>query len=95
MQTKQILEILQHLCVDNENIAYEKLCQLFNSETDQGRNMELYNNLLKKSIQVIASTFKKRMAANLQNNRSGLLLPLSQQPNYQKDFELITWLIIK
>ena len=51
--------------------------------------------LLKKSIQVIASTFKKRMAANLQNDRGALLLPQSQQPNYEKDFELITWLIIK
>lgn len=94
VQTKQILEIFQHLCVGKDTV-YEELCQLFNSETDQGRNMEFYNNLLRKSIQVIASTFKKRMAANLQNDRSALLLPQSQQPNYQKDFELITWLIIK
>ncbi|MEO8399662.1 MAG: ATP-dependent helicase, partial [Ignavibacteriaceae bacterium] len=94
VQTKQILEIFQQLCLGKDTV-YEKLCQLFNSETDQGRNMELYSNLLKKSIQVIASTFKKRMAADLQNDRGGLLLPQSRQPNYEKDFELISWLIIK
>ncbi len=94
MQTKQILEIYQHLCIGKESV-YEELCNLFNSETDQGRDMKVYNELLKKSIHTISATFKKRMAANLQNNRSGLLLPQSQQPNYEKDFELVTWLIIK
>lgn len=94
VQTKQILEIMQHLCAGKETV-YEELCQLFNSETDQGRSMAFYDRLLKKSIQVIASTFKKRMAASLQNDRGALLLPQTQQPNYEKDFELISWLIIK
>lgn len=94
VQTKQILEILQHLCVGKESV-YEELCQLFNSETDQGRDMDFYSKLLKQSIQVIAATFKKRMAANLQSDRGALLLPQAHQPKYEKDFELVTWLIIK
>ena len=35
------------------------------------------------------------MASGLQTDRGGLLVPQKQQPNYEKDFELITWLIIK
>lgn len=94
VQTKQILEIYQHLCSGKENV-YDELCQLFNSETDQGRNMQLYNELLRKAVLAIASTFRKRMVARLQIDRGGLLLPQSQQPSYEKDFDLITWLIIK
>lgn len=94
VQTKQILEIYQHLCSGKEKV-YEELCQLFNSETDQGRNMEKYNDLLKKAVAAITTTFKKRMAAKLQSGRDAKLLPENQQPNYENDFELVTWLVIK
>ena len=94
VQTKQILEIFQHLCSGLTHI-YDDLCQVFNSETVQGKDMAVYNELLKKAVLAIASSFKKRMAANLQNGRDAKLIPQSQQPNYEKDFELITWLVIK
>jgi len=94
VQTKQILEIYQHLCFGKDSV-YEELCRLFDNETSQGRDMQPYDNLLKKAVFAISSTFKKRMAANLQSSRSGQIVPLSQQPNYERDFELITWLLIK
>lgn len=91
---KQILEIYRLMC-QGKSEPFQKLCDLFNDETDQGKNMQDYNKLLKNAVLAIASTFKKRMAAKLQNSRDAKLLPDKQQPNYEDDFELITWLVIK
>jgi SNF2 family DNA or RNA helicase len=91
---KQILGIYRELCA-GKSTAYEALCTLFDQETQDGRNMALYNTLLEKAVGSIAATFSKRVATGLQTGRSFVIPNHDEQANETTDFELITWLVIK
>ncbi len=91
---KQILEIYRLLCQGRRE-PYEKLCDLFNSETHNGDEMSQYADLLKKAIAEIAHIFKRKAAQKLTSDRGALIVPKSKQPNDTGSFELVTWLVIK
>ena len=91
---KQILEILRLLCQDQKS-PYEKLCELFNAETNNGEKMDAYSELLKRVVNEIIKVFKKRETQRLTSDRGALLIPKSKQVNDMDSFELVTWLIIK
>ncbi len=93
-QPKQILEIYRILC-SGKNVPYSELCNLFDHETNHGSNMELYGILLRKAVDSIAVTFRRRAATGLLSGR-GFVLPVAQdQVNNRTDFELITWLVVR
>jgi hypothetical protein len=93
-QPKQILEIYRLLCA-GKAAACEQLCQLFDTETQDGADMKLYNKLLAGAVESIAKTFQKRVAAGLQSGRSFVIPNQQEQAGENADFELITWLVIK
>lgn len=94
VQSKQILEIYRHLC-SGQTMPCEKLCNLFDHETDNGHNMAKYSDLLHHALDSVVHTFKRRSAAALQSGRGGLIVPKKQQASENSDFELISWLVIK
>jgi superfamily II DNA/RNA helicase len=79
---KQILEIFRLLC-EGQTAPYDKLCDLLNEETNHGENMDRYTELLKKAVGEIVGVFKKKGHLKLATDRE------------MKDFELITWLIVR
>lgn len=91
---KHILEIYRLLC-QGQKEAFEELCKIFNTETNQGHDMEKYTDLLKKSIDEISRVFKKRNNIQITMDRGALILPKEKQLNNMDDFELVTWLVIK
>ncbi|MCI5608791.1 MAG: SNF2-related protein [Spirochaetia bacterium] len=91
---KSILEVYRLLC-SGENAPYDKLCELFNKETNNGSNMAKYTDLLDKSVTEIMSSFKKRSAMKLTTSRNAVLIKKDKQASNVNDFELVTWLIIK
>ncbi|OHB73093.1 MAG: hypothetical protein A2W17_09740 [Planctomycetes bacterium RBG_16_41_13] len=91
---KQILEIYRLMC-QGRKAPYEKLCELFNTETGNGQEMGKYTDLLKKAVYEISHVFKKRSNQKLTSDRGALLIPQSKQVNDLDSFELVTWLIIK
>ncbi len=91
---KSILEIYRLLC-EGEKAPYEELCNLFNTETTNGENMQKYAVLLEKAVAEIITSFKKRVAAKIGTSRSGVLISTDKQASKLSDFELVTWLIIK
>ena len=93
-QPKQILEIYRLLC-SGKSAAYAQLCQLFDNETHNGSDMSLYNRLLDATVESIARTFQKRVAAGLQSGRDFIIPNQNEQASETTDFELITWLVIK
>jgi SNF2 family DNA or RNA helicase len=93
-QPKQILEIYRLLCT-GKTAAYEQLCQLFDTETNNGADMKLYNRLLIAAVDSIAKTFQKRVAAGLQTSRDFVIPNQQDQAKETTDFDLITWLVIK
>jgi SNF2 family DNA or RNA helicase len=93
-QPKQILEIYRLLC-SGRATAYGPLCQAFDNETKNGADMQLYNRLLVATVDSIAKTFQKRVAAGLQTSRDFVIPNQHEQANETTDFDLVTWLVIK
>ena len=89
-QAKQILEIYRLLAAEQDK-AISMLCDLFDSETKAGEDMQQYNHLLLAALKDIGATLSKRLYNQLQNDRSATIPPKKKDTN----FELITWLIIK
>ncbi|MBT3193053.1 MAG: DEAD/DEAH box helicase, partial [Verrucomicrobia bacterium] len=93
-QAKNVLSMLQKLCVGKAT-PYQALCDLFDQETNAGKDMEKHSTLLLKAINSIARTFQKRTAAGLQSGRSFVIPDKAEQATDSSDFELITWLVIR
>jgi len=91
---KQILEIYRLLCQGRRS-PYDKLCELFNDETENGEKMDRYSDLLKKAVSEIIRIFKRKGNQKLTSDRGALLIPKTKQLNEMEDFELITWLIVR
>ncbi|MCD6274155.1 MAG: NgoFVII family restriction endonuclease [Deltaproteobacteria bacterium] len=91
---KQILEIFRLLSTGVDK-PYEKLCDIFNNETDNGSKMEKYSALLKIAVKEINSVFKKKANIKLTQSRGALLIPKTKHARTSEHFELITWLIIR
>ncbi|MFA4909971.1 MAG: helicase-related protein [Desulfobacteria bacterium] len=91
---KQILEIYRLMC-QGRKAHYEKLCELFNDETNNGEKMDAYTELLKKAVDEIIRIFKKRSNLRLTSDRGALLIPKVKQLNEMENFELVTWLIVR
>ncbi len=93
--TRQVLDLFDSVAVGKSE-PLQKLCIQFDSETQNGENMGLYNGLLKTVIGHV-----KRAHTTAQTNNMGLSgtrnfeLPLaSETPRDTSDFELVTWLVI-
>ena len=93
-QPKQILEILRLLCAD-KTVPYENLCNLFDQQTDNAKDMSIYDSLLDAAVRAIAGSFKRRSAGQLISGRNGILPDRKKQVTSSDDFELITWIIVK
>ncbi len=91
---KQILTMYQALCRGQDEV-FKPLCELFDQETDDGRDMAAYSTLLNKAVDSVARTFRGRTAAGLQSGRDFVIPDKPQQATDASDFEIITWLVIK
>ncbi len=91
---KQILDIYRVLCSGKAE-AYAQLCNLFDQETSHGNDMKVYDALLKKAVDSLAVTFRKRVASGLQSGRGFVLPDAKEQVHEKTDLELVTWLVIK
>jgi hypothetical protein len=93
-QAKNALSMFQKLCSGKDD-PYATLCELFDKQTDDGRNMAPYSALLSKTVKSIAQTFQKRVSAGLQLSRDFIIPDKREQAADASDFELVTWLVIK
>ncbi len=93
-QPKQILEMFRLLCAGVKK-PYEELCNLFDMETDNGKSMDHYNDLLLKAVSSLSLTFQKKAISELLSGRGGKLVEQEKQVSRTTDFELITWLVIQ
>lgn len=89
----KILDVFRDLCAGKSE-PYASLCLAFDAETQKGKEMTAYNDLLAKSVASIADAFKSKMTDALKR-RDGQLIASSDRPQTADDFDLVTWLIIK
>jgi len=93
-QPKQILDIYRILCA-GKTVPDDALCQLFDTETDHGKDMNAYSVLLQKALESIVHTFRRRATGHLLLSRDAILPTKKEQATEDSEFELITWLVIK
>lgn len=91
LQPKQILDIMKYLC-RSESEPIKELCEVFNDETDNGRNMKKYNELLGKAIESIITVKEDSdIDAFLQGSNVDFIKGKAKGLD---DFELISFIVI-
>ena len=90
---KRILERLNELCRE-KNTLNTKLCRWFNVETDNGRDMTIYEMLLEKGMQEIQDAYNQKVHDQLDASPDALLPIAENQITENTEYELITWLVI-
>ena len=93
--TRQVLDLFESAAVGKVD-SLQDLCIQFDSETQNGTNMALYNGLLKAVINHIsrAHTTTQIRGMGIDGTRGFKLTPKSKAPRDISDFELVTWLVI-
>ena len=93
-KTKQILELFESLAIGKSN-PLVPLCSQFDKDTDNGKNMIVYENLLSQTINYIGVNFEENQTRGLGTGDPEFKLPLkSEYPDSVKNFELVTWLVL-
>lgn len=90
---KQTLEIFGELARE-QNAPLLPLCDVFDMETGNGQDMSKYDNLMDMVIKAIGRQFGRQSAMTLAD-RNAVVPAKAEQPQGAKDFELVTWLVIK
>ena len=93
--TRQVLDLFESAIADKTQ-PLRDLCIQFDSETQNGEDMELYNKLLKAVIDHIGRAHTTTQIEGMRRggSRSFKLPRRSEIPRYTSDFELVTWLVI-
>ena len=93
--TRQVLDLFESAAVGQID-PLQDLCIQFDSETQNGEKMGLYNGLLKAVIDHINRAHTATQTRNLRRGgpRDFKLTPRSEAPRDTSDFELVTWLVI-
>ena len=93
--TRQVLDLFESAAVGKID-SLQDLCIQFDSETQNGTNMALYNGLLKAVIDHVkrAHTTTQIKGMGIGGTRGFKLTPKSKAPRDASDFELVTWLVI-
>ena len=92
---RQVLDLFESVTTDKTQ-PLQDLCIQFDSETQNGEDMELYNKLLKAVIDHIGRAHTTAQIEGMKRggSRSFKLPRRSETPRYTSDFELVTWLVI-
>ena len=88
-----MLEIFRAVC-QGKSEPYAKLCELFDEQTDDGRDMGRFSGLLEAAISAIAAQSDKKNLGNLFTGRGAKLIDETKLPKSASDFDLVTWLVI-
>lgn len=93
IQVKKILDIYRSLCLGNHEAA-EELYELFYDETNRGRKMDHYKELLEKVTGEVVGKIEQQTTLNIFSLGNLDSLVTSKNTNLQ-DFEIISYLIVK
>ena len=92
LHSKKILDYFRKLCSDNDDVL-DDLVNIFNQETNEGRDMKAYSELLSQAIDNILGKKEEVGVASL-FSKGGTTLTMSTSAGLE-DFELVSFLIIR
>ena len=92
---RQVLEAFEMVAIGQDK-PIRRLCDQFNSVTENGRDMTAYNKLLEKVVKHITRRHGATQMAGLarEGGRDFVMSRQSETPQTGEDFDLVTWLII-
>ena len=90
---KRILERFSALCYKKSSIDTD-LCAWFNAETDNGKDMTIYEMLLEAALKSIRAEYIRKVNDQLDSSPDALLPTADSQITEETEFELVTWLVI-
>ena len=92
---RQVLAVFEAASVGKDQ-PLMKLCDWFDRETDNGKDMGHYDKLLAHVLAHIRQSHgaTQRRNIGLSGSRTSLLPKASETPQDSTDFELVTWLVI-
>lgn len=93
VHVKKILDIYRSLCFKNDQVAKE-LYDVFYRETDNGKHMEKYQNLLESAVSDVVGKIEQQSTLNI-FNLGGLDNIVSTINTSLNDFEVVSFLIVK
>lgn len=92
VHARKILDIYKKLCKGQKDILTD-LVKEFNKQTDDGKNMQDYTELLKESIENLIGKKQEVGVSSLFSKGSGVID--NEDCDELEDFELVTFLIIR
>ena len=94
--TKQVLDLFENAAIGLDEPILS-LCDQFDRETQNGRDMSMYDDLLDAVVRDISRKHGATQAQHLglSGSRDFKLPKKSETPHNIDDFELITWLVLK
>lgn len=92
LSVKKSLDILRSLC-KGRNEPIKEVYEIFNDETDDGKKMDVYSNLLNSAIKSIVNVNEQRDIESLFS--PGGTTALFNSIKGLEDFELLTFIVIK
>ena len=92
---RQVMEAFEASAVGKTE-PLQKLCDRFDRETQNGKNMARYDKLLNTVIAHISRAHQKKQIQGLAAGapRDAKLVPASKSPKQADNFELVTWLVL-
>ena len=92
---RQVLEAFEMVAIGQDK-PIRRLCDQFNSVTENGRDMTAYNKLLETVVKHITRSHGATQMAGLarEGGRDFVMSRQSETPQTGEDFDLVTWLII-
>jgi SNF2 family DNA or RNA helicase len=91
---RKTLEVMRGVSSGLDN-ALPDLCDMFNMETGQGKNMEAYNQLLKNTLRGISKRYSDSLATGLGTKWDFKLPTKTGQLTPETEMDLVTWMVIK
>ena len=90
---KRILERFSQLCIGKTRYDRD-LCDWFNAETDNGKDMTVYEMLIEVATDSIRQEYNRKINDHLDASADSLLPIADSQITEKTEFELVTWLVI-
>lgn len=97
MNARKTLAAFRALC-NGKKEPIQDLCEAFNRETQDGKDMARYYGLLKKAVSQSNADTKQRAASLLTSSRSGVLLgrkKAADEDAAADEYALVTWLVVR
>lgn len=91
LSPKKLLDTLRYLCKEHQ-APIKELTARFNQETDDGKNMRRYSELLNSAIE---SLIQKEEGSKVTSLLKGLPVSFLEKANGLQDFELVSFLVVQ